>query len=108
MLFKNFSQAFLLTTALSLVSLPSWARVTPQAPNNTSNRVLIAEYVCTTQGSNVNIRSGPGKQYRVVRSIPTGAPVGVLGVTNGRDGVRWFKVSAAGVVGWMRGDYVCS
>jgi uncharacterized protein YraI len=91
-----------------LVALPSLARVTPSTPTNTSNRILIAEYICTTYGGNVNIRSGPGKQFRVIRSIPSGARLGILGVANGRDGVRWFRINARGIVGWVRGDYVCS
>ncbi len=61
-----------------------------------------AAVICTNQGDNVNIRSGPGQRYRVVGSVGTGEYVQRLG----RRGT-WVYVNAGGVLGYIRGDFIC-
>jgi uncharacterized protein YgiM (DUF1202 family) len=98
--------ALLTVATTAFAAVPSFARVTPQAPA-TNNTVLLAATTCTTTGSSVNVRSGPGKQFRVVGSLPAGASVSLGGVRNDSSGVRWFRVSGGGVRGWVRGDFIC-
>jgi uncharacterized protein YraI len=86
---------------------PSLARVTPQEAVHPSNTVLLAATTCTTTGSSVNVRSGPGKQFRVVGSLPAGASISLGGVRNDTTGVRWFRVTTRRVRGWVRGDFIC-
>jgi uncharacterized protein YraI len=51
----------------------------------------------------LNLRSGPGTGYAVLRVIPAGATVSILGgPTNG----VWYKVSYAGSTGYAHGDYL--
>ena len=51
--------------------------------------------------TNLNMRSGPGTGYQVLRVIPAGAPVAVLGC----DG-RWCQVNYAGRIGYANGSYL--
>lgn len=63
---------------------------------------------CTQQqNSSVNLRIGPGKNNRIVASIPNESYVRALTWVWGSDGMRWWKVEANGLIGWMRGDYMC-
>jgi uncharacterized protein YraI len=51
----------------------------------------------------LNLRSGPGTGYAVLRVMPAGASVNILsGPTNG----AWYKVSYAGSTGYAHGDYL--
>jgi uncharacterized protein YraI len=97
----------LLTTATTaFLATPSFARVTPQ-PHITNNTNFVAANICTTRGGNVNVRSGPGQQFRVLGSLASGSFISLGRPQRGRDGVRWFPVNSGGLVGWVRGDYVC-
>ena len=51
--------------------------------------------------TNLNMRSGPGTGYQILRVIPAGAPVAVLGC----DG-RWCQVNYAGRIGYANGSYL--
>jgi uncharacterized protein YraI len=67
----------------------------------------IAARACTRENDVVNIRSGPGKNYRVVRQAQSGSYIAVVTSTQGRDGFTWNQVSYNGSIGWVRGDYLC-
>jgi uncharacterized protein YraI len=51
----------------------------------------------------VNVRTGPGTNYRVVTTAPPGAWVGVR-----RCVPRWCEVNFRGIYGWMSAAYISS
>lgn len=65
-------------------------------------------YACTREAfSSVNIRRGPGQNYGIIASVPTGGYLRPLSWVWGRDGRAWYRVESGGIVGYSRGDYVC-
>ena len=54
-----------------------------------------------TDGSSLNMRSGPGTSYNKVASIPASATLTITGSENG-----WYKTAYKGVSGYVSGDYV--
>lgn len=50
-----------------------------------------------TASSSLNIRSGPGANFRIVGSIPAGETVEVTGTSG-----RWYRISG----GWVNGNYL--
>ena len=58
-------------------------------------------YKVTTKDGPLNIRSGPGKGYKVIGKVPKGATVLSDEETN-----NWFKISYNGTVGWVNGNYL--
>jgi uncharacterized protein YraI len=66
-----------------------------------------AATICTQQGGSVNLRRGPGQNYRVIISLRSGAFVEILGSVEGDDGFVWYRVSVRGRTGFIRGDFVC-
>lgn len=55
----------------------------------------------TVNGTDVNMRSGAGTSYSVVRVTAIGESVDILGVAG-----NWYKVSCGGETGYIRSDYV--
>ena len=53
--------------------------------------------------TNLNLRTGPGTNYRTLGSIPNGARVDVRGCTSG---YGWCQVSYAGRSGWASSRYL--
>lgn len=53
--------------------------------------------------TNLNLRTGPGTNYRTLGSIPNGARVDVRGCTRG---YGWCQVSYAGRAGWASSRYL--
>ncbi|MBW8384151.1 MAG: SH3 domain-containing protein [Youngiibacter sp.] len=51
--------------------------------------------------ANLNMRTGPGTGYQIIRVIPKGAQVSVSGSENG-----WYKVTYQGATGWASGSYL--
>lgn len=63
---------------------------------------------CTRDpNSSVNIRRGPGQNYGIVASVPTGGYVRPLSWVWGADGMAWYRVESGGIVGYSRSDYIC-
>lgn len=63
---------------------------------------------CTRDyNSSVNLRNGPSRNNGSIASIPNESYVRTLTWVWGGDGMRWFRVEYNGLVGWMRGDYLC-
>ncbi len=54
-----------------------------------------------TEGSTLNVRSGPGTEYGKVTSLYNGAVVRITGIDNG-----WFKIEHAGETGYVSSDYI--
>ena len=64
--------------------------------------------ICTREwNSTLNLRSAPNRSSRVIASVPNNAYVRTLTWVWGGDGQRWWNVEFNGLVGWMRGDYLC-
>ena len=53
-------------------------------------------------GNGVNMRSGPGTNYRVIDSLPRGATVNVSDRSNG----SWYAVDYNGSSGFMSSSYL--
>jgi len=58
-------------------------------------------YVVSENGKGVNLRTGPGKQYGVIRVIPAGTPVTII-----TRGVEWHYVKAGDFFGYMMSRYI--
>lgn len=54
-----------------------------------------------TDGSTLNLRSGPGTDYSTLISIPGDAALTITGIDSG-----WYKASYNGVEGYVSSDYV--
>jgi uncharacterized protein YraI len=92
-----------LLTGLSVNLDPGFAQSGPGAYGNV-NRV----YSCSRDGDTINLRSRAGEQNRVLTKIPSGKPVVLIGNTRVVGDFTWQKVNFYGVVGWVRGDFLCS
>lgn len=57
--------------------------------------------VVSQNGGSVNIRTGPGKNYGVIKSVKSGSYVMIL-----QQGSGWWKISANGSVGYMDSSYL--
>ena len=92
------------TALLFSVALPATAQVGPayMSQNASYGNVCTAE-----RGSSLSIRSGPGKNYRVLTQVRDGSSLAISNSQTGRDGFRWLLTSANGRQGWVRADYVC-
>jgi uncharacterized protein YraI len=101
---QNFIVSFAVATvAISTQVLPVFAQVGP----GSYSRNVSSTYTCTHSNDIVNIRSGPGKNFRIVRQVYSGVNVYPYDGAQGRDGFTWRKVNVNGSVGWVRGDYLC-
>jgi uncharacterized protein YgiM (DUF1202 family) len=65
--------------------------------------------ICTRDGNGrLNMRSGPGTNYRVVYQVPNRALVSVVNSTDtSYGGYYWYQVVFRNQVGWVRGDFLC-
>ena len=93
---KGWASADFLT--IGAVSTP----VTPTAIPIEPDGGVVGTATVTTVGVNLNMRSGPGTGFGVVRGIPSGAQVDVMGGTqNGFLPVRYL-----GSTGWSSTDFL--
>jgi uncharacterized protein YraI len=91
------------TALLFAIALPATAQVGPAYVSQNSNHGT----VCTVErGSSLSLRSGPGKNYRVLTQIRDGNGLSVNNSQYGKDGFRWLLTAANGRRGWVRADYV--
>lgn len=66
-------------------------------------------WTCTREyNSSVNLRSGPGRNYQIIASVPNRSFVYLNSWVWGNDGMRWYRISSNGLIGWSRGDYLCA
>jgi uncharacterized protein YraI len=92
------------TALLLAIALPATAQVGPAYVSQNSNYGT----VCTVErGSSLSVRSGSGKNYRVLTQVRDGNGIAVNSGQQGRDGFRWLSASANGRQGWVRADYIC-
>lgn len=102
---QTISNAICLTILTGLLSnlAPGFAQSGPGGYGNV-NKV----YSCSRDGDNINLRVRAGQQYQVLRKIPSGKPVVLIGNTRVVGDFTWQKVSFYGAVGWVRGDFLCN
>lgn len=72
-------------------SLPSMASAEP----------AVQYGILNTDGSSLNLRSGPGTEFDKVASIPGSAVLTITGVSGG-----WYLTSYAGVSGYVSGEFI--
>ena len=65
-------------------------------------------YSCSRDGDPINLRSRAGEQNKILTKIPSGKPVVLIGKSIVVGDFTWQKVNFYGVVGWVRGDFLCS
>ena len=63
--------------------------------------VTIGYGLVQSQGSPLNVRSGPGTSYGKVTSLNNGAVVNIVGIDNG-----WYKITYNGATGYVSSDYM--
>lgn len=69
--------------------------------NVTLPATTTGNYVVSTNGSNLNVRSGPGADYEAVAKVTDGTRLNVTTTSNG-----WGKVTVGGVTGWVSLSYL--
>lgn len=74
---------------------------TTTAPTQTPAPTATGNYVVSTGGSNLNVRSGPGTSYSEVAKVTDGTRVTVTEVSNG-----FGRVNVGGVDGWVSMQYL--
>ena len=66
--------------------------------------------ICTNdRGGRLNVRTGPGVNYRPWTQVANGQTVTLYDSRMGHDGggYRWQRIYLNGREGWVRSDYVC-
>lgn len=74
--------------------------LTETEPYNPSP-IVGAPTVTSRNGKNVNLRSGPGKNYGVIRSFPVGTTLQIIS-----RGSEWYYISISGYRGYMMKEYI--
>lgn len=91
----NGNEGYVSSDYITLSSSAPAETVTSEPTNTTRTGIL------NTDGSNLNLRSGPGTGYPKVASIPSSA---VLTITAEESG--WYKTSYNGKTGYVSADYI--
>lgn len=77
----------------SVTPAPTQTRVPPTlTPTETPSPTATVDGVIRST-ENVNLREGPGTDYRIVMSLPSGTELGVLGIQTNAQGQDWYKVA---------------
>ena len=95
------------TALLFAIALPATAQVGPAYSNRYAQGTSYATVCTVSRGSNLSVRSGPGKNYRVLTQVRDGSTIGFNNSQYGQDGFRWLLMMTPGGQGWVRSDYVC-
>lgn len=90
-----------LHTNVSIVNMPVWSGSGPTIQNPTTGPTATVSYVYY-----LNMRTGPGAGYPVIKAVPSGTIVTLLGRNSTSS---WAKVQLVdGSVGWMSASYLVS
>lgn len=74
---------------------------------NVAIQVGGAAIVATTEGDQLSLREGPGRDYAVLTTFPAGTELVVLdGPAAGADGMGWYQVRGDGLTGWCSADWL--
>jgi uncharacterized protein YraI len=88
-----------LWTSVPVSSLPVWQGTVPNTGGPTT-----ADPTGTVTAYALNVRTGPGTTYTILKAVPRGTVVSLLGRNSA---ATWAKVRLAdGTVGWMSGAYL--
>lgn len=84
----------------------SETEATPEPPiavlPATGLAVGIEVAIFTTDGDTLNMRSGPGRDFRVVTQLANGTRAKILeGPSTSADGLTWWRIDANGFQGWV-------
>lgn len=105
----KFHTSIVNTLAIAIfVGLPAQiaSSLAQSGPGNYGNVNRV--YSCSRDGDTINLRSRAGEQNRILAKIPSGKPVVLVGKTIVIGDFTWQKVNFYGVIGWVRGDFLCS
>jgi len=93
--------AYLYTTA-NIAGMPVWQGTVP----NTGGPITSGPTATVSYVYYLNLRTGPGTAYSIIKAVPSGTTVTLLG----RNGASsWAKVQLPdGSVGWMSASYLSS
>lgn len=83
----------------------SWAKVVYKGLTGYAHTGYLAPVTTSTMytTANLNMRTGPGTSYSVIRVIPKGAAVSVLSISGG-----WARVTYSGSTGYSSAAYLTS
>jgi uncharacterized protein YgiM (DUF1202 family) len=103
--FKNFTHPLCLALSVSVlsISVPGFAQSGPGSYGN-----IKTAYSCSRDEDVINLRARAGQQYQILRRIPSGKAITLVGNTRVVGEFTWQKVSYAGTIGWIRGDFLCN
>jgi len=93
-------RAFLGDDPVQDVFIPQ--RVDPSQDSSQFHAMGVSTGTVTTQGGNLNMRSGPGMNYHVLMPIPNGTQLTILGEHDG----FYFVRTPAGREGWVSVNFV--
>lgn len=95
-----------LVTAIALVACVTQATFTHSlsATNTGQPATNTPAVTCMVTAFHLNVRSGPGVEYRVIGYLDYGATVQVYGRAASLDGGTWLLVALNGQ--WINADYV--
>jgi uncharacterized protein YraI len=91
-----------LWTSVPVSNLPVWQGTVPNTGGPTTP--VTSEPTGTVTAAALNVRTGPGTTYNILKAMPRGTVVTLLGRNSA---ATWAKVRLAdGTVGWMSGYYL--
>ncbi len=91
-----------LSTTMNIANMPVWQGTVP----NTGGPTTTGPTATVTNVYYLNLRTGPGATYTVIKAVPSGTVVTLLG--RSRD-LAWANVKLLdGSVGWMSASYLAS
>jgi uncharacterized protein YgiM (DUF1202 family) len=96
----------LCSTLLAIIlpfCVPGFAQSGPGSYGN-----IKTAYSCSRDEDVINLRTRAGQQYPILRRIPSGKAITLVGNARVVGEFTWQKVNYAGTVGWIRGDFLCN
>lgn len=91
----------------SIVAAGATSSLLPFAQQVLAEGGLHAASSVYVTSDNVNLRTGPGLSYSIIRAYSTGASATVTSGPTYADGYSWFKITMSdGNIGWMAADFL--
>ncbi|MDJ0845730.1 SH3 domain-containing protein [Crocosphaera sp.] len=110
-MFKTLMASIIL---LGAAALPLQAQRQEQGPgcgpyDNCGGQAHYGQICTNDRRGRLNVRTGPGTNYRFWTQLSNGQTVTIYNSTIGHDGggYRWQRIYINGREGWVRSDYVC-
>jgi uncharacterized protein YraI len=96
------------TALLFAIALPTTVQVESAYSKDTVETRTYGKVCTVNRGSSLSLRSGPGKNYRVLSKMRSGESLPLITSKNGEDGFKWWLTKTNSHRGWVRADYVCN